>query len=73
MTLKLKLLFFSLSLVKAFAQLELPQPAYFDIQIDRFEQIEADPEVFDLSSIKVRKVNSTQLCRRVENPSTNRK
>lgn len=40
---------------KTFSQ--LPKPAYFDVQLDRFDVVESDKEVYDLSNIKVRKVN----------------
>lgn len=36
-----------------------PQP-FFDIQIDRFEDIFTDPKYFNYSTVKVRKVNKTR-------------
>lgn len=47
-------------IIKVFGQLEpLPQPAYFDVQIDRFEQVESDKSIVDFR-IRVRKVNKTR-------------
>jgi hypothetical protein len=42
-------------------QLALAIPGtYFDIQLDRFEQLECDLNVVDASAMKIRKVNKTR-------------
>lgn len=34
---------------------------YFDVQLDRIEQIQSDPEYIDISSVKVRRFNKSRI------------
>lgn len=56
----MKVIFIFFSQILIISSVDLPKPAYFDIQLDRFEQLQNDPSVVDASEIKVRKVNKTR-------------
>lgn len=52
--------FITIPLVESISPTNPVLPSYFDVQLDRFEQLYADPEYGDWSGIKVRKVNKTR-------------
>lgn len=56
---KILLIFTIFFLKQSFSEMKvpLPKPAYFDIQLDRFEQLYANLSICDFSGLKVRKVN----------------
>lgn len=43
-----------------FGKVHSALPQYFDIQLDRFEVLYADPKVVEFNNIKVRKINKTR-------------
>lgn len=59
MQVKLDIFLVILFIITTKAQ-DLFKPAYFDVQLDRIEQLFADPEYCDWSGLKVRKVNKTR-------------